>query len=306
MGMLKSLKHAMTNRLVGMGVIVLLVCGGWHVSTVGAVHSQRTCCLWKVTTPQNTVYLLGSIHMLEEKHFPLRRPIYEALQRAKHVVFEVNPASLAQAESSLTMLKMGVFTNGETLSNQLSPNGFAVAKTQLQNRGYDIEQFNRFKPWFLALTITSVELQKLGFNPDIGVDNHLYDMAQKQGKGIHGLETFEDQMSIFNNMSPKTQELFVLQSLTELSLIESEINGLMRSWVQGNAKGLEVMLNSMKQFPAVFQALITNRNQKWMPQIQSFLGKRDNYLVVVGSLHLLGKGGLLEMLKQKGYAVDQL
>jgi len=306
MGVINNWKYLMPKRLVAFGVIFLIVLGGFYVPKVGAADTQRTCCLWKVTTPQNTVYLLGSIHMLQEKHFPLRRPIYEALQRAKHVVFEVNPASLDPEESSLTMLKMGVFANGETLSTQLSPKSFSVARAQLKNRGYEIERFNGFKPWFLALTITAVELQKLGFNPEIGVDKHVYKLAQQKGKGIQGLETFEDQMSIFNNMSPKTQELFVLQSLTELSLIESEINGLMQSWVQGNAEGLEVMLQSMKEFPDVFHALITNRNQKWMPQIQSFLEKREDYLVVVGSLHLLGKGGLLEMLKRKGFVVDQL
>lgn len=269
-------------------------------------ESTRSCCLWKISTPTNTVYFLGSIHMLKREHFPLQPAIYQALREAKHVVFEVNPETLSEDNSSLEMLKLGVWTNGKTLRNQLSHKSYETAKTQLAARGYRIDQFESFKPWFLALTITAMEFQRLGFDPTYGVDTHVFERAKQQGKRIGALETFRDQIHVFNGMSLRTQELFVLESLSELAMMEKEVNGLIQAWLNGEAEGLEVMLTSMKEYPEVFEALITRRNQNWLPQIQSFLNKADSYLVVVGAMHLLGEDGLLATLKAKGFLVEQM
>lgn len=304
---MRNLKKTIVS--VGLGLVfVTLFVGNLTAQDqqVFAQNHSRTCCLWKIQTSTNRVYLLGSIHILKKENFPLRPPIYQAMQDASHVVFEVNPKNLVPERSSLQMLKMGVLTNGKTIKDYLSPKTYETAKTQLQQRGYQIEPFATFKPWFLALTITAMEMQKMGLDPDIGVDKHLFELAKQQKKSIDGLETFEDQIRIFNDMSPKTQDMFVLQSFSELAMMKSEVNDLMKAWVQGRAEGLEVMLKSMQDYPEVFHALITERNKNWMSQIESFLRSRDNYLVVVGTLHLLGEKGLLAMLREKGWKIESM
>ena len=199
-----------------------------------------------------------------------------------------------------------MYTDGQTLENVLSPENYTLAKTKLKKRGYKIELFKLMKPWMLASTITILELQKLGFETIHGVDQHFFEKAKAEGKTIEGLETVEYQLNLFDNLSPKTQEQFLLQTLGEIDILEQQTHQLVESWTHGLIKGLEVMLENMQEFPEVYEALITERNNDWLPHVESFLQKEEPYMMVVGTLHLLGEEGLLAMLKEKGYIIKQL
>lgn len=265
--------------------------------------SGRSCCVWTVKAAQSTLYLLGSTHLLKQEHFPLPPEIYHALERSDRVVFEVHPGTLAPEHTASITLHMGLYPEGHTLKSQMSPEAYAKVHSALQKRGYPVDRFQAFKPWLLALTIASAELQKLGFDPAIGVDRHVFEQAQLAGKEIEGLETFEQQMGFFDGMSSTTQERFLLQSLEELAVLHTEVNQIVQAWVQGNALGLAVMGESMKKFPEVYASLMTRRNARWLGQIDSFLQEKETYLVVVGVLHLLGDDGLVAMLRDKGFRV---
>jgi len=197
-----------------------------------------------------------------------------------------------------------MYPDGQTLKSQISPEAYEKVKSELEARGYQIDRFQRLKPWLLALTVVSVELQKLGFDPAIGVDRHVFEQALLAGKHVEGLETFEQQMGIFDEMSPNTQELFILQSLEELDFIETEVNNLVQAWVQGDAQGVTVMGESLMEFPEVYASLMTDRNNQWMDRIDVLLRGKETNLVVVGVLHLLGDDGLVAMLRDKGFRVS--
>ena len=61
-----------------------------------------------------------------------------------------------------------------------------------------------------------------------------------------------------------------------------------------------------KESPALFRKLTTDRNLKWLPQIEKMLqDPKNDYLVVTGALHMVGSDGLVELLRRKGYRVEQ-
>ncbi len=78
------------------------------------------------------------------------------------------------------------------------------------------------------------------------------------------------------------------------------------AWTQGNIKDLERLLEGMREYPELYQALVVSRNQNWLPHIEQALQQQKPVFIVVGTLHLLGKEGLVTVLKEKGYAVEQL
>ncbi|GJL50571.1 MAG: GumN protein [Nitrospirales bacterium] len=259
-----------------------------------------------MTSDQNTIYLLGSVHVLKQENYPLHDTINQAFESASHLVFEVNLDEISSPLTQKRSLTKGLYTDGRTLRDALSPGNFAFTKSKLKNRGYSIEMFNRMKPWMLATTITILELQKLGFGTDHGVDQHFFQRAKAQGKTVEGLETVEYQLNLFDSLSPKTQEQFLLQTLDEINILEQQTHQLVNSWTHGQIEGLEVMLENMKKFPEVYEALITRRNNSWLPHFESYLQKHETAMIVVGTLHLLGKQGLLAMLQEKGYVIKQL
>ena len=299
-------KPTSTSRLAAIFCLIGLLLAPGALQATEIQSGSPSSCLWKVQSGQNTIYLLGSIHLLKKENYPLHQNIYRAFDQASNVVFEVDLHEMSSPQVQLEAVAKGMYTNGKSLKDALSPESYERVKTHLKNHGMGIGLFSLMKPWMMATTITTLELQKLGFQIDQGVDTHLFQKAQAAGKTIVGLETVSYQLSLFDGLSPKTQELFLLQTLEELSILEKETQQIVESWSQGRTDGLEVMLKSMRQFPEVHKALITTRNNNWMPQIESYLLEEDTSLIVVGTMHLLGDEGLLSMLQDKGYRISQL
>ena len=268
--------------------------------------AQNPQILWKVQSAQNTIYLAGSIHVLQKHDYPLHHTFDDAFNQSSRVMFEVDLDGLSSPMAQKNILKKGFYLKGEILKNVLSTYGYALVKTQLAELGFQIAIFHRMKPWMIATVVMTLELKKLGFESAYGVDQHFFEKAQAAGKTIQGLETVEFQLSLFDQLPLSTQEQFLLQTLEELKSLDAQVNEMVKAWKQGNVQRLETLLAGMRNYPELYQALIVNRNAAWLPFIESALQERKPVFIVIGALHLVGKKGLVSLLKEKGYLVKQL
>jgi len=135
-------------------------------------------CLWVVDTPSAQIYLLGSLHVLRSASYPLAKAVEEAYAFSHKVVFETDLDAMLTPETQASMLSLGLYPEGQTLFQDLSADTRGLLEKTLQNIGLPAEQFARFRPWFLAVTLTTFELQRLGFNPLNGVDVYFYGKAK--------------------------------------------------------------------------------------------------------------------------------
>ena len=290
-------------------VLVGLLLAQTHLHPVAWADTQSVepkNFLWRVESKDNTVYLLGSIHVLQEKNYPLAPSIYNAFNQCGTIMFEVDLGGLSSPMNQLHLLTKGLYTNGDTLKTVLSPDRYETAKSLMAERGHNIENFNRMKPWMAATAVTALELQKMGFEGEFGVDRHIFEKAQESKVDIVGLETVEYQLGLFDNLPVKVQEYFLIQSLEDLKNVESRVKGMVKAWEGGDVEELEALLAGMKEYPELYQSLVVTRNQNWLPQIEQRLQKRGPVFVVVGALHLLGDEGILAGLAKKGYRVEQM
>ncbi len=273
-----------------------------HVSP----NAKTPKILWKVQSPQNTIYLAGSIHVLQERHYPLHHVFDDAFNKSSRVIFEVDLDELSSPLAQMHMVKKGLYLNGETLVSVLSPESYAIAKGNLTTLGLKIENFHRMKPWMTATAVMALELQKLGFESAYGVDRHFFEKAQATGKAIQELETVEFQLDLFAKLSASMQEKFLLQTLEELKNLGTQVSEMVKAWKKGNVQELETLLAGMDEYPELNQAIVINRNHDWLPHVEEALQETEPVFIVVGALHLLGKEGLVAILKEKGYEVQQL
>jgi len=87
----------------------------------------------------------------------------------------------------------------------------------------------------------------------------------------------------------------------------ANVNKIVDAWKTGDAPAVErIMLADLKQDPAMYQRLLVQRNQSWLPKLEALFGRRGHAFVVVGAAHLVGPDGLVAMLKTKGYSVEQM
>lgn len=294
---------AFGRRLAGAVAIGSLLLIG---AAPGAFSQEKTS-VWKVTSGSGTVYLLGSIHMLTEKDFPFPTAMDKAFEEAQVVVFEVDPDSLQAPSTQTYLLRNAMCGEGETLASALGDSVYSVAAERAESLGVDLGPLSGFKPWFVALTLTLVEMQKMGFDPMLGVEMQYAKKAKEAGKTIAALETAEYQLGLFIGLTEDQQRDFLLHTLGQLSDIETELAKILASWKTGSLALLDETLNkSFNEYPAIYERLVTQRNRNWIGQIDVFLESEKTHIVIVGVGHMPGSEGLLELLGKKGYKIEQM
>jgi len=270
-------------------------------------QSQEKTSLWKVSIGARTMYLLGSIHLLTEKEYPLDARMEKAFQDADAVVFEVDPDSLQTPSLQAYILQNAMYGEGKTLQTELGDSVYAIASARAESLGIDLGPMNFFKPWLVSMTVALAEMQRMGFDPELGVEMYFAKKARAEGKKVLGLETAQYQLGLFATLTDTQQKDFLMHTLTQLADIEKELPKILVAWKEGKLDDLEATLNkSFTEFPEIYERLVTQRNHNWVAEIEEFLSGDKTYLMVVGVGHMPGEEGLIELLKKKGYTIEQL
>jgi len=261
--------------------------------------------LYRVVGPKGaTVYLLGSVHLLSADAATLPAEVDSAFAHARTLTLETSLDS-AMARSQ-ELLMRGRYTDGKTLRGSLSPASAAKADSLLHSYGMSLDQVNGFKPWLVSLLMTQLAMQKLNFQAQYGVDMQLNTRAKQAAKPVLGLEGVDFQMGLFDALSPADQERLLVEGEGP-DLAAKELGAIRDAWSHGEAATLDSLINArMADAPSLFDALIVNRNRAWVPKIESLIQGKDDALVVVGAGHLVGKQGVVALLKAKGYAIEQM
>lgn len=281
-------------------VLVLLAC----VALTGAATAQNT--LWQVRSDTVTMYLLGSVHLLRRSDFPLDPALDAAYENSELLVLELdlNGADTIRAQTMIN--EIGRITDGD-LADWMGQDDYQRAHALAADLGVDLDRLRQLKPWLAAITVLQLQLARLGFSPDLGVDFYFADRADKDGKTVRALETLEFQLAQFDGLDRQQQSTFLLQSLEEAEDIPGEIDAMVEAWQSGDSAALaRVLEDGFSGYPELYDRLVRQRNSNWLPQLLALLDGDKDALVVVGALHLVGSGSVIEMLEQRGFVARQL
>jgi uncharacterized protein YbaP (TraB family) len=263
-------------------------------------------CLWSVQSETNTIYLLGSLHVLKPDAYPLATAIENAYAASQKIVFETDLAAMADPAVQMKMLTAGLYPEGQSLFQNLSADTRQMLEKKIAELGLPAESFARFKPWFMAVTLGMLELQRMGFNPAYGIDMYFYGKAKQNEKTIGSLEPIDYQLDLLSNMNAQNQNSFLEQTLKDLELVTELAEDMVKFWQAGESDKLfRLLFKSFKDHPQIYDRLLIQRNQKWVTQIQALLQEADTTLVIVGAGHLVGPDSVVALLEKKGYTVNQ-
>jgi uncharacterized protein YbaP (TraB family) len=271
------------------------------VGLLGCLGAQAQSPVWALKGAHNTVYLAGSVHLLKKDDMSLPPGFERAYASAKTLVMEVDIDDMDSPEAQALLLQKGMFADGATLRDSISAASYARVTAEATRLGLPMEGLQQFEPWAVALTLTQLEYVQLGFDPDEGVERQLGRRAHADGKHIMGLETLGQQIGILASLSKDDQAAFLDQTVTEMRDADRETQEIVAAWRSGDAARLAALMSDdFKSFPSLYYTLVTERNRRWMPQIERLLKAEQNYLVIVGALHLVGEGGLLQLARAEG------
>lgn len=274
---------------------------------LGCLSAEAAGPVWAIRGAHNTVYLAGSIHLLPEADASLPPAFARAYADSACLTMEIDLGRLDAAETLGTLLGHGGLPEGTTLREVAGAARYARTSAAATALGLPVISMDREAPWMVALQLTELEYAHLGFDPEQGVEQQLLRRALADHKSTAGLESLTDEMRVFEALAPAAQLRLLDMVLEELDDTADETRAVLAAWRRGDTAQLAALLAAeYRTFPALYDALVMDRNRHWLPEIEQLLKGGDNCLVVVGALHLVGKGGLLEALRRDGFAPQQL
>jgi uncharacterized protein len=262
--------------------------------------------LWQAKSGNSTVYLFGTVHLLPNDtdwRFPA---LNQALAQSQMLYIELIDDD--QASMTSLVLRYGLDT-AHPLSTQLSESdNAALAKAaQLAGLPGGVTTLQPMKPWLAALTLSVAPLLKAGLDPAEGVDKQLKLQMTTAGKPVRGLETAEQQIQFLANLSSPMQVAFLRDTLKDVDKDTAELLSLVDAWKQGDVAAIAKLENDelKTQEPALYQALIVQRNVKWADKIKDMLKQPGSTVfVAVGAAHLAGPDSVQAQLAKLGFTVQ--
>ena len=278
-------------------------------ASAAAAKAPPMPLLWKVSDQDNSVYLLGSFHLLKADDYPLSPDVDRVFAEAENVVFEVPPSELTDPSLAQKMQEMAGYGDGNTLSQVLPSD---VREKMGQVLGKDrLMEMDAIEPWFINLGLLIGISQQMGFKADQGLDLHIARMAEAAAKPVSGLETAEQQLAVLD-ASPMDEQIAGLRDFfNKPGEVPKLLNETHDAWRNGDIGKLSALVidEVRKETPVTYRIINVERNDAWVPKLQQMLdgaAEGNDTLVVVGAMHLIGDDGVVEKLRAKGYEVERI
>lgn len=299
----------------------LFACSG-NRSEVPLKEGEGKHFLWKVSDENSSVWLLGSIHFADSSFYPLDPVIENAFASAEELAVEIDVSNdSVSSEVAKESVDQGLLPSGKRLQDILPLGLWNSLDSICTDWKIPCENFQMFKPWLVAMSLSTIAIQRAGINPSLGVDVVLLDRAATDGKAIVGLETAEEQIgSIADTSDSDSAGIYYLKTtLREISELDSLVGQIVRAWKSGDDALLRKALGEADEEEEKFasesekeiknkmeEKVYLNRNEKMAKSIAEFLEEDRNVFVVVGVAHLaLEKENVIDKLKRRGLKIER-
>jgi uncharacterized protein YbaP (TraB family) len=286
-----------------------------HPSGEAAVSQDeavpRRGALFKVQHDGRTSYLFGTVHVGKQAYFPLEPQVTRALADSSALVLELDVRASDAFQRALA--RHAQYPQGDSIRNHLSADSLALLRQALTKTGVAFESVERYKPWLLANMLIGQEIERNGYVRNQGVEQFLLSAASKQSKPLRELESADYQLGLFDTLDDAQQETYLRENLAELAsgVAMKKTAGLVDAWSKADAPGIEAAWQAIvsgNSLSAAFMehTLLGKRNPEMAAAIANIMNTDQTAFVGVGMLHLLGENGVPELLRERGYQVEQI
>jgi uncharacterized protein len=297
--------------------IALVMLGLTPLSATAASPAKKfpKCCVWRVTNAEVPFYLVGSIHALSTKDYPLPAPYDLALKKSTRFVFEFDPNRAPEFEKKFEAAAK--YPPGQDIRSKIDPallrwlreNIFTLKTDPRQGKrprvaGFDSELC--YKPWWIAQHLAAPASYSKS-SASHGLDNYFVDHAKLARKEIAGLESVDEHVAVLGGLSDRDGEFMLRDALSQPQDGAKESNKMYKAWRRGDTNALwagDARLRN--QAPRIAARFVDDRNVKWIPRIEAELKTGKPTAIVAGALHFSGPRSVIALLQQRGYQIEQL
>lgn len=260
--------------------------------------------LWKVADEDTTIYLFGTVHLLPAGLDWASGPIGDAMAASGELVTELG--EMDEAQMAQVMGAKGMFTDGTTLRSLLNEEEKARYEAVLGKLGAPAAAFDQIEPWMAALTLGMLPLMQQGWTPDQGVEKRIDTLFDTRAIDATGLETIEQQADFFDTLPQDVQVAYLMSVVDDFDSIGAMMDEVLADWTEGDVDGIAAAMAENMGNPAVYKALLSNRNESWSVWIDDRLDAPGTVFIAVGAGHLAGSDSVQAFLAKRGIQVTRV
>lgn len=260
--------------------------------------------LWKVSDADTTVWLFGTVHILPPGLRWYEGKVAQALKGSDELVTEIPETDAAKMQA--VVMATALLPPGESLRASLNDADRAGLEKALAGFGLPPEAFDRFKPWYAAIALTTVPLARSGYTSASGVEEKISAEIRALGRPRWGLETVEDQLGMFDQLPVDVQRNYLREVIEGLPSLDTQLGEIVRQWQAGQADKLAALLNAEEDDPRMATVLLIDRNRAWASYVDRRLAQPGTVFMAVGAGHLAGKDSVQALLKQRGIVATRV
>lgn len=260
---------------------------------------------WQVDKGQDTSrpsYLLGTIHSEDPRVTRLSPAVSKALEASTTFIMEVD----LDGSAAMAMLQAMRLPPGQRLEALIGTPRYEKVLPLMTPRGMPDAVLQTMQPWVVFTTL-STPPQETG----LFMDAVLQARAARLGKPVVGLETVQEQLAVFTELTLAEQKALIDEALAEAGNLEQELEKLLQAYVAGDLDRIhrigqeDLHMSDPALEDKLVHGLLQARNTRMLERAQPYL-QRGGAFIAVGALHLPGDDGLIALLRQAGYRLTPI
>lgn len=267
------------------------------------INKDGNSLLWKISGNglAKSSFIFGTFHLMCKDDIALSAQLKTALSKSNTLYLELDMDDPAMLFGAMKYMNM---QDGKELKEFYTDEEFVRITTFFSETLHTpLMLFKNAKPYFLVALLYP---QMLQCSSAASIEEALVKQAKEYNIEVKGLETIEQQASIFDSIPYALQAKELLKNIDSLEKYQSEFNELLTSYKSQELSRIETLV-SKSEFGTNndMDLLVNNRNRNWISQLDTLM-RNESVFAAVGAGHLVGDNGLLQLLKNKGYKVEPL
>ncbi|WP_417476640.1 TraB/GumN family protein [Maricaulis sp.] len=269
---------------------------------------EASPAMWRLSDEDSDIYLFGTFHLLPPSLDWQTDDLRARLASSDALYLEADVQSdAAQARLQALVIQLGLNPQGVTLSSILDAEAVTLLANVAPTVGATPQMLEPMRPWLAQIVLSVAQMQTLGLDPEAGVEKALLAAIAGSDTEVGYFETAEQQIRVLADLPDEVQVRGFAEGLREMERTPAMLDEMVRAWAAGDVETIDRIVNAdmREQTPEMYQALIVQRNQDWIPHIQTLLDGEGTVFVAVGAAHLSGENGVVELLRESGLIVER-
>ncbi len=283
-------------------IIIGIFCLSTTSSDVSPFPFTNSSLLWKIESPTSKIsYLFGTMHIIEKEYFIFPKSLEKLVSKSDEVIMELPSIPSSKDALPLITLKNGSFFDFFTAEQTDSILQWANSELKMNEQLFR-SVFFKMKPFVVVQT--AIQLQFQGKTESY--EKSFYTISKDKNIETIGLETVEQQMSLFDELTKMEQAELVMESIRSPKKSIDIVNQMQIIYARQNLDSLYLLIQKEGGLMSKKQNLfIDDRNKNWIPKIINNITTK-NCFIAVGAGHLGGKNGVIRLLQKEGYTLTPI